>query len=376
MATTKKQQGKTDTTLRAILILGVLYTLYFAKSLLIPLVLALLLALLLSPLVTCMKNLHIPRTVSSVVLLAAFMGAMGMLGTQLIAPAKKWAEALPEYSDALTEQLETLGESLSNDAEADDEAQADSENASANSLFANLFGRAPEEVQEVTESSDLDISNRVQQAGMEAMLYLLSATPIAIIQFLTVLMLVLFLLVFGPGLFNVYIKKTPEMNGGNLQLVNNIRAELAHYVLAISIINAGLGLCTAGLLYLLGVEDALLFGVLAGLFNFAPYVGALISTSMLCIAGVVQFGMEWNALIPAVAFFVLNVTEANFFTPLVLGQRMRLNPLTLIVWLLIWGWLWGAIGVLLSVPLLVCFKLSAKQLGKFDGVVAVIESKA
>jgi len=97
---------------------------------------------------------------------------------------------------------------------------------------------------------------------------------------------------------------------------------------------------------------------------------------MLCIAGVVQFGMEWNALIPAVAFFVLNVTEANFFTPLVLGQRMRLNPLTLIVWLLIWGWLWGAIGVLLSVPLLVCFKLSAKQLGKFDGVVAVIESKA
>ena len=83
-----------------------------------------------------------------------------------------------------------------------------------------------------------------------------------------------------------------------------------------------------------------------------------------------------GALLPALLYFAINMVEAQFVTPTVLGQRMQLNPLVLMVWLILWGWLWGAVGVLLAVPLLVCIKLAAEQLNVLDPWVRLIGAKA
>ena len=108
--------------------------------------------------------------------------------------------------------------------------------------------------------------------------------------------------------------------------------------------------------------------------NFAPYVGPVIGMLVLCLAGVLQYGPSLGALLPALVFFCINLVEAQFITPTVLGQRMRLHPLVLMLWLILWGWLWGVVGVLIAVPLLVCLKLAADRLNLLPHWVKLIES--
>ena len=338
-----------------IFLLG-LYTLYFAKSLLIPLVLALMLALLLSPLVTWLQHYKIPRTVSSVLLLSLFIGAFLLLAIQLIEPVRKWTEILPQLSEAISQRLDTFGDNMDGGSTEISEQtnMPDVEHA----LFADFFAQSGdvsngdgaddeagnadaggETGSQDSGSADTgsQLSSRLQQAALEAGLYLLSATPIAIVQLLTVLILVLFLLIFGPNVFQAYARNSDRVDEDTLHMLDKVRSELGHYVLAICVINTGLGLVTAGVLYLLGLEDALLWGMVCGLLNFAPYVGPLVSLGLLLVASLAQFGMVWYAIAPPLAFFTVNAIEANFFTPTVLGYRLRLNPSTLIVWLFIWG---------------------------------------
>jgi predicted PurR-regulated permease PerM len=158
-------------------------------------------------------------------------------------------------------------------------------------------------------------------------------------------------------------------------LVGRVRQELSRYIVTVSMINLGLGITTACALWFLDIEDALLWGALVGLLNFAPYVGPVIAVAILCIAGLVQFGVTNAALIPPAAYFTVNLIESQFITPTILGRHMRLNPLVLVLWILLWGWLWGAVGVLLAVPLLVCIKLVARQLGVMQSWITLIETR-
>ena len=80
------------------------------------------------------------------------------------------------------------------------------------------------------------------------------------------------------------------------------------------------------------------------------------------------------ALLPVVIFFAINLLEAQFVTPMVLGRHMRLNPLILMLWLIGWGWVWGVVGVLIAVPLLVCLKLTAARLKVLPHWVKLIET--
>ncbi|MEZ5490475.1 MAG: AI-2E family transporter [Gammaproteobacteria bacterium] len=372
MAATRMTFTSTNV-LRFLLVLATLYTLYFAKSLLIPLVLALLIALLLSPLVTLLKSAMVPRSISSVIVLVAVFGSITLLTIELAGPFQKWAQALPEFSAALGEQIETISEKVTGN-ETDTESEEAELPVEERGLFARVFGNQPQ--QQVTESDNgLDFSDQLEQVGMEVLIYLLSATPIALVQMLTVTILILFLLIFGPDLLQTYARHSKRMESDVMDLFEDIRGKLSRYVLTISLINFALGAATAGALTLIGVEDALLWGVVCGLLNFAPYVGSLVSSCLLLIAGLVQYGFEWYAILPVAVFFILDNVEAQVVTPIFLGRNMRLNPLVMIVWVFIWAWLWGAIGVLLSVPILVCCKLIAKRLQLFDELVAVIESR-
>jgi predicted PurR-regulated permease PerM len=187
----------------------------------------------------------------------------------------------------------------------------------------------------------------------------------------------LFILIFGPGLYENFITHSPLVTDKRRAevLVGRVRQELSRYIVTVSMINLGLGITTACALWFLDIEDALLWGALVGLLNFAPYVGPVIAVAILCIAGLVQFGVTNAALIPPAAYFTVNLIESQFITPTILGRHMRLNPLVLVLWILLWGWLWGAVGVLLAVPLLVCIKLVARQLGVMQSWITLIETR-
>jgi predicted PurR-regulated permease PerM len=219
------------------------------------------------------------------------------------------------------------------------------------------------------------VTERIKQGGLEVLVNMLAAAPLAIAQLLTGLVLILFLLIFGPDLFQAYVAGLADKDkkAQALRLASGIQNELSRYIGTISLINAGLGACTAIALKILGVEDALLWGVLAALLNFIPYVGSVIGFGILSLAGLTQYGMQGLALGPPLTYLVLNLIESQYVTPTVLGRKMRLNPLVVVLWLVIWGWLWGAFGVLLAVPLLVCIKLIIGQLGIWSQWIAIIE---
>ena len=158
-------------------------------------------------------------------------------------------------------------------------------------------------------------------------------------------------------------------------LVEQIQQELSSYIVTISIINAGLGLATAGAFYYLKIEDALLWGALVALMNFVPYLGGIASCIVLLVVGLVQFGLVSGAFLPAGVFLILNIIESQLITPAVLGRSMQLNPLIIIIWIAVTGWLWGVVGVLLAVPILMCIKIILENLGVFNHWIRLLESK-
>jgi predicted PurR-regulated permease PerM len=364
--------------LLALLAIAVLYTLYFAKTLLLPMVVALLFALLLSPLVGAFKKFHVPRTVSALILLVAIGGPLTLLGMQLAEPAKKWVTLLPELSAGITEQIESFQDVL----QAEPEPPRPESEQETESRWYNIFGFFSDD--DKAESSaeqqggEDPLSLELMQGGLELTISLVAAIPGIVAQFLVGVILSMFLLIFGPRLYESFLETLPQVKDKEkaLQLVGRVQSELSHYIFTVSAINLALGVTVAGALWLLGVDDALLWGAMVGLLNFAPYVGPLIALCVLAMAGMVQYGLELAALLPAVVYFLINMVEAQFVTPTVLGQRMQLNPLVVMVWLILWGWLWGGGGVLLAVPLLVCIKLAAEESGLLSPWLKLVETRA
>ena len=146
-------------------------------------------------------------------------------------------------------------------------------------------------------------------------------------------------------------------------------------MLTITVINIALGLLLTGALYWLGLDiaDALLWGTVAALLNFAPYVGPLTGVLALGVVGVVAFDDPGRMLLPPAIFLGLHALESQVITPIVLGRRLAISPLVMLLWLMLWGWMWGIAGLLLAVPMLVCFKILTERVEGWEGWSRVIE---
>lgn len=356
--------------LKALLVLAIIYTLFLAKSLLIPLFFSAFVALLLSPLVTLAKKYYVPRTISAALLMTLLVAPFTFLGLELAEPAERWMHSLPQIAAQITEEIEEISESL----EAGPE-QTSAEQKEESSSFFSWFDN--EEIPEPSTEDESSVTEQLKQNSIEMVIALLGNAPLLIAQVFASLILIFFLLVFGPGLFGVFVRDFPVVTDRQrtLVLVSRIQSELSAYILTISMINFLLGVSTAVLFTYLRIDDALLWGALVALMNFVPYLGGLVSCSILLIAGAVQYGLSSTAFLPPAAFFCLNVLESQLITPSVLGKSMRLNPLLIILWIAITGWLWGVVGALLAVPILMSSKIILENLGAFPHWIKLLESK-
>ncbi|OFC71938.1 AI-2E family transporter [Alteromonas confluentis] len=356
--------------LKTLVGLAIIYTLYLAKSLLIPLFFSALVALLLSPLVRIARRFFIPPSLSAAALMLLLVTPFTLLGLELAEPAQRWMQSLPKIAAEVTQEIEEISDSLKQGAEL-----TAPEPAKENTSFFSWFD--DEEEPEPKPNDGNTMTDRLKQSGIELGLTILSSAPLLLAQIFGCLILIFFLLVFGPNLFNVFIRDFPIVTNKRraLVLVNHIQRELSAYIITISMINGLLGVATAIAFTFLGVQDAILWGALVALLNFVPYLGGLISCSILLVAGLVQFGLVSAALLPAFVFLGINIFESQLATPTVLGRSLRLNPVIIILWLSITGWLWGIVGVLIAVPILMSFKIILSNLGALPHWVKFIESK-
>ncbi|MBT82014.1 MAG: AI-2E family transporter [Alteromonadaceae bacterium] len=354
--------------LKTLLMLAVIYTLYLAKSLLIPLFFSAFIALLLSPLVRIGRKFYVPPSLSAAVLMVLLVAPFTFLGLELAEPAGRWMHSLPKIAGEVVTEMEELSDSITMQEPA---TPAEKEEKSFFDWFGDDEEVKPEQPQENI------VTGKLKQSGMEVAITIVSTAPLLLAQIFGCMILIFFLLVYGPALFNVFIRDFPVVTNKRraLVLVNHIQRELSAYIITVSMINGLLGVATAIALTYIGVEDAILWGSLVALLNFVPYLGGLVSCSVLLVAGVVQFGLVATALSPAFAFMCINVVESQLVTPTVLGRSMRLNPLIIILWLSVAGWLWGVVGVLLAVPILMSFKIILENIGSLPHWVKLIESK-
>ncbi|MEO3416390.1 AI-2E family transporter [Roseovarius sp. CAU 1744] len=135
------------------------------------------------------------------------------------------------------------------------------------------------------------------------------------------------------------------------QRFTNAENLVSRYFLTISVINAGLGAALAGVLTVIGLPGAVVWGAVAALLNFVVYLGPAVMVGALTFAGIVAFhGLISFA--PPLAFLFLNMLESQFVTPALIGRNISLNPLLIFVSLVFWLWLWGPVGGIVAIPVL------------------------
>ncbi len=354
-----------------ILFLLVIYTLHFAQTLLIPLVFTALIALMLNPIVSLLKRFMIPRTVSAIMLLTLLIAPFTILSMNLVEPVQRWAKLVPELTAEITQQIETVTEEFEKSQKPVVEMTKKEKKG-----FFSWFDDDEEDEVPVKSNDENVVTAKIKQGGIDVLTSILLATPVLITQIVTSLILILFLLIFSPHLYqalvdglNNYVEKEKAT-----RVVESTQKQLSRFILTASVINFCLGLATSVGLYLVGLEDAILWGSLVALLNFIPYVGMVLGMCIICLAATVQFGFTLTIFAPLGIYAGLNLLESQIITPLVMGKNMLLNPLIVVIWLLACGWLWGIVGVLIAVPVLVCIKILLFELGIWKNWLKVIEA--
>lgn len=324
--------------------------LWAAQDLVLPVLLAGFFALVGNPIIRALRRLYVPRVLGALVVLLGGLAIAGALGTQLVEPASEWVRQAPRAMREMTPKLRELTKPVQ-----------DANRAAEN--IARAAGGESKPVQVVRTETDDPYK-------------MLTTTPKLIASVLAVVLLTFFFMVYGENLQKNAIALLPGRQQKKLtvEIMQSIELELSRYVLTITVINIAVGLIFAGLLHWLKVPlpEALLWGTMAALLNFAPYVGPLIGIGMMLIMGFVAFD-DWKALVPAGIYLGLHTLEGQIVTPIVLGRSMRVSPLVLILALMVFGWLWGLIGLLLAVPLLVCVKLVLERIEGMDGWARLME---
>lgn len=317
--------------------LACLWAVHIAAPVLLPVLVGGFLALLLNPSVRALCQLGLPRALSAALVLGLLLSVLGSALSAVYTPAMESAAQAPRVVQQLQYKLKVMTRSL---------AEAGKVGEALEAIESIGAEPKPRTVAVLADGSD----GLSQRAGP----MLAAAASVG-----TATILVFLFLVFGELLFRRVVSIAPTLRDkrNTVEIVRSIQSDVSRYVGTITLINVGLGIATAGVLYLLGVEDVLLWGVMATVLNFAPYVGPLIGALLLAVVGLLQFDTPTAAALPALCYLGLNVIESQLVTPLVLGRHFALNPVVILIWLLFWGWLWGIAGLLLAMPMLVCAKI-------------------
>ncbi|HKP16803.1 MAG TPA: AI-2E family transporter [Gemmatimonadaceae bacterium] len=331
--------------------LALLYTLYFAREFLVPIAFAVLLNFLLSPLIRRMVRLHIKPPIGAAIIVLVLVTAFAEGAYQLAGPAQRWALTAPE-SFARAEQkvrsiIRPVQQVTQNVARAADAVGAQTE-------------RAP---------------SVVVQTGPSVSSRLFGTTQRIAAGLLEVFILLYFLLAGGDLFLQKLIKVLPHF-GDKVKAVEIARATeaaVSAYLSTTLVINIVEGAVVAGVLWLLGMPNVLLWGALVACFEFVPYLGAFAAVVVLSVAGLTTFDEVPRALLVPGSFLAINLLQANVVAPMLLGHRLTLNPVAIFIGLAFFFWIWGVPGAFLAVPLLASFKIfcdhieSLAAVGEFLG---------
>lgn len=338
-------------------VLAVLYTLYFSRDFLLPIVFAVLLNFLLSPVVRWLARFRIPPPLGAGLIILALLGLLGSGAFGLSGAVSDWAATAPETLKTAEAKLSKIIRPLQRASKtAEQVATAAGETATG----VGPKGAKPAQV-------------IVQGPSLAARVF--GTTQRSIASILEVLILLYFLLAAGDLFLQKLIKVLPNLGDKRkaVQIAREIERSISTYLLTAASVNVAEGAIVAGVMWLWGMPNPALWGALVALLEFVPYLGALAMTVILSIAALTTFDSVGHALLIPASFLLINLIQGNFVTPLLQGHRLSLNPVALFVGLAFWFWIWGIAGAFIAVPILATFKIfcdhieSLASVGEFLG---------
>jgi predicted PurR-regulated permease PerM len=341
---------------QAFLLLGIftlllLYALYFAAHVLLPVMFAFLLQLLLQPAMRALGKLHVPKTLAALLLLFTVCGAVGTLVSTLAVPATQWLAKAPETLPRLEQRLSVVRAPI-------DKVQ-----------------KATKEVEQMASGPGAG-SELVVKEGPALGALLFSGTRTFLVGLGTTIVLLFFLLLAGDLFLRRLVEILPDFKNKKqaVEISHEIERNISGYLATISLMNAAVGIATGTAMYFCGLADPILWGTLAFVLNYVLIIGPMTGIAVFFLAGLLTFDSVWQALLPAGIYLAIHLIEGESITPMLLARRFTLNPVLVILSLIFWYWMWGVAGALLAVPLLAAFKIVADRirplmaLGHFLGV--------
>lgn len=321
------------------LFLALPFVLSIGSVVFLPVVTAIILTVILSPLADKLTGFGLPNALASLISLLVFFAILLLALALILQPAIVLFEELPDL-------LQQVGERFTQ--------------------LRNQFAWIAQINEQLAELVESEGSQEVVVATPSLLEELAFATPSFVIETILTLLMAFFMiearvrlrqrLLFGRSNFGTSIKAA--------RVLREVQDRVAAYILTVGLINAFVGIFVALGAWALGVEAPIMWGGLAAILNFLPYIGPTIMVGLLALFGIGTAETVFLGLIPAAAYLALHTVEANVVTPSVLGARFTMNPVMILIALSYFTWIWGVFGALLSVPILLMLTALFDHVGR------------
>lgn len=317
---------------------------YFASTVLVTLLMAVLLAYFLDPVVTWMERMRIPRALGSLLMVVVTLALLAMMGWALVERVDQFSADWPKYRAP----LRTVSSEF--------EKRLESFEARVSEIEPG--GPAPR-VLTVSDPHPVRTALLGRLSSLYSFLFAATFMPF----------LVFFMLAAKRQVWHATMQLFPATERTEVkEALADVTQVLRSYLMGTALV--GLILVIASWLFfmMLGLDFPFLTGLVSGICNLVPYLGAVMSWLPPLFIGLKQY----HSLAPYLGIFTVltafHIVTANLLIPALVGWRVRLNALALTVSLLFWGWLWGAMGLILAIPITAVFKVICDHVERLQPV--------
>lgn len=343
--------------LTLISIAAVIGLLQFMQAILIPFVLGGLLFYALDPAVDWLQRKHVPRTIGAALMLLFVVAGVAVLVYSLQRQALTVFDQLPAGARRLAQSLERRQSTpgpIEQVQQAADELQKTSD---------------------VPAEADPGVVRvQVEEPAFQASQYVWAGWTSAL-SGLNQAVMILFLTYFMLLSDQLFKRKLVEVVGPTLskkkitvQILEDVAGQIEQFLIIQILTSAVVAVVTWGALWTLGLHQAALWGVVAGIFNSIPYYGPLLVTGLLALVAFLQFGTFGMTAAVAGVSLLITTLEGMILTPRLVGRAAQMNTVAVFAGLLFWSWVWGVWGIFLAVPMMMVFKAICDRVESFEPI--------
>lgn len=331
--------------------------LYLAREVFIPIAFSVLLTVSLRPIVRALERARVPTTAGATIVTLALIAVCAVAGWGLSWPVQDWMQQAPKRLEAAQSKLDKLRRPFQQVTEVATKIEnATQGNNNGNGATSKPAGAG---------------ASTGEGPSVPPLLARVFGTTTSLLSGIVEVVLMLYLLLASGDLFaRKLVKLIPRWREKEnaVQGIHEVESAVLRYLLVTLLINIGQAIAVGLVMWWIQMPNPLMWAMLTVLLEFIPYLGATIMVAMLAVVAFASFDSVGRALAPPLAYLVITTLQNNVVSPYAYGNRLKLNPVAVLVGVLVWWFLWGISGAFLAVPIIATIKIIADRTESMRGV--------